>query len=115
MDRADIGNAKVAGFETDNHLSRTQFSTVVSLFYVGYIICQPIGGVLIRYLETYLLLGLANIFWGICTIMLLFSKSMVLPGILRVFVGAAEGLTQINNIFLTMWYTREEIAVRTGL
>lgn len=115
MDRADIGNARIAGFEKDNHLTATQFSTVVSLFYVGYIICQPIGGLLIRKIETYLLLGMANIVWGILTIMLMFSKSMVLPGILRVFIGAAEGLTQINNVFLTMWYTRREIAVRTGI
>ena len=115
MDRSDIGNAKVAGFQVDNNLSATQFSAVVSLFYAGYITCQPIGGILIQYVEAYLLLGVANISWGICTIMLLFSNGMVLPGILRVLVGAAEGLTQINNVFLTMWYTKDEIAVRTGL
>lgn len=115
MDRGDIGNAKLADFPEDNHLSATQFSTVVSLFYVGYIVFQPIGGIAIRYVETYLLLGLANVAWGIFTIMLMFSKSIVLPGIMRVFIGAAEGLVQINNVFLTMWYTRREIAVRTGI
>ncbi|KAJ5083477.1 hypothetical protein N7456_012904 [Penicillium angulare] len=115
MDRSDIGNAKIAGFKKDNHLSATQFSTTVSLFYAGYIVCQPIGGLLIQFVEAFLLLGIANIAWGICTIMLLFSKGMVLPGILRVLIGATEGLTQINTVFLTMWYTKDEIAVRTGL
>ena len=115
MDRSDIGNAKVAGFDTDNHLSATQFSTVVSLFYLGYILFQPIGGYAIRYIQPYFLLGFANISWGIMTIVLMFSEGIVLPGIMRVFIGAAEGLTQINNIFLTMWYTQHEIATRTGI
>lgn len=115
MDRSDIGNARLAGFKKDNHLSAIQFSTVVSMFHVGSIVCQPVGGLLIRFVEAYLLLGFANIAWGICTIMLLFSSSVVLPSILRVLIGAAEGLTQINTVFITMWYTKEEIATRTGL
>lgn len=115
MDRGDIGNAEIAGFKTDNNLTDKQYSTVVSLFYVGYVLFQPIGGLLITKIEAYKLLAAANVFWGILTIMLMFSKSIILPGILRVFIGAAEGLTQINNVFLTMWYTKEEMAVRTGI
>lgn len=105
----------MAGFARDNHLTPTQFSSVISFFYIGYIICQPVGSLAIRRVETYLLLGLANISWGIMTIMLLFSRGFALPATLRVFIGAAEGLTQINNVFLTMWYTQHEIATRTGI
>ncbi|KAJ5953307.1 MFS general substrate transporter [Penicillium verhagenii] len=115
MDRSDIGNAKLAGFSKDNHLSAIQFSVVVSMFQVGAILCQPVGGLLIlRYIEAYLLLGFGNIFWGICTVMLIFSTGMILPSILRILIGIAEGLTQVNIIFLTMWYTKEEMATRTG-
>lgn len=115
MDKVDIGNAKVAGFATDNHLSATQFSAVVSMFYVGYIVFQPFAGVLILWVEPWLLLGLANMTWGLFTVLTIFSTNMVLPSILRVFIGVAEALANINNIFLTMWYTKEEIGLRTGI
>lgn len=115
MDRGDVGNAKLAGFQTDNHLSNVEFSTVVSLFYVGYIIFQPIGGLSIRWLEPYLILGVANIAWGAATILMITSKNMVAPSILRVVIGAAEGITETNGVYLTMWYTPQEYAVRAGI
>jgi hypothetical protein len=37
MDRNDIGNAKLAGFQTDNHLTNLNYSTVVAVFYAGYV------------------------------------------------------------------------------
>ena len=37
MDRNDIGNAKLAGFQTDNHLTNLGYSTVVAVFYAGYV------------------------------------------------------------------------------
>ena len=115
MDRGDVGNAKLAGFQTDNHLSNVDFSTVVAIFYVGYIIFQPIGGLTIRWFEPYLILGLANMVWGAATILMMTSKNIVAPCILRVVIGAAEGITEINGIYLTMWYTPKEYAVRAGI
>lgn len=52
--------------------------------------------------------------WGVATIMMIFSKSIVLPSLMRVVIGGAEGITQVNSVFLTMWYTPREYAVRTG-
>lgn len=37
MDRNDIGNAKLAGFQTDNHLTNLDYSTIVAVFYAGYV------------------------------------------------------------------------------
>jgi MFS family permease len=115
MDCSDIGNAKVAGFTTDNNLSSIQFSTIVSTFHAGYVIFQPIGALSIRLIPPYILLGCANVAWGICTCLMALSTSILLPSILRVLVGAAEGLTEVNVLFLTLWYTHEEYAVRTGI
>ncbi|CZR69997.1 uncharacterized protein PAC_19898 [Phialocephala subalpina] len=114
MDRNDIGNAKLAGFQTDNHLTNLGYSTVVAVFYAGYIPFQLVGGLGIRKVQPYIQLGLANIVWGIASIMMLFSKSIILPSLMRVLIGAAEGITQVNSVFLTMWYTPREYAVRTG-
>lgn len=115
MDRSDIGNAKIAGFQMAIGADAKQYSTIVSLFYVGYLVAQPVGSVLIGHVETWAILGCCNVAWGFMTIMLLFSKSTVLPSALRVFIGVSEGLVQINNVFLTLWYTHEEIAIRTGI
>ncbi|OKL63314.1 hypothetical protein UA08_01807 [Talaromyces atroroseus] len=115
MDRGDLGNAKLSGFQADNHLSNVDFSTVLAIFYVGYIIFQPIGGLSIRWFEPYLILGLANMVWGAATILMMTSKNMLAPSILRIIIGAAEGITEINGVYLTMWYTPREYAVRAGI
>ncbi|PWN89498.1 MFS general substrate transporter [Acaromyces ingoldii] len=115
MDRSDIGNAKIAGFQKAIHASNLQYASIVSFFYIGYLVMQPVGSLLIGYVETWAILGAANMFWGTMTCLLLLSRNDVLPRVLRVLIGASEGLVQINNVFLTLWYTHEEIATRTGI
>ncbi|KAG5652486.1 hypothetical protein H0H81_004842 [Sphagnurus paluster] len=40
LDRANIGNAKIGGMERDLHLSSTQYSVVLLLFFVSYVIFE---------------------------------------------------------------------------
>ncbi|KAL2840393.1 hypothetical protein BJY01DRAFT_250015 [Aspergillus pseudoustus] len=49
--------------------------------------------------------------WGAATILMMTSKDMVAPSFLRVVIGAAEGIPEINGVCLTLWYTSEEYAL----
>lgn len=50
MGRSDIGNANIAGMGVDLNLTPGRYSTVSSLFLVGYIVFQPAGTLLLRLL-----------------------------------------------------------------
>lgn len=40
IDRANIGNAKLAGFETDLGLQGYDYNTILSVFYISYILFE---------------------------------------------------------------------------
>lgn len=48
LDRASIGNAKVAGLETDLQLKPGHFNTALSIFYVGYILGEIPANMAVR-------------------------------------------------------------------
>ena len=39
IDRANIGNAKIEGIEADLGLTPKQYQIVLSIFFIGYILC----------------------------------------------------------------------------
>ncbi|KAJ3910264.1 hypothetical protein F5879DRAFT_917792 [Lentinula edodes] len=40
IDRSNVGNARIAGLETDTHLHGNQFNTVLAVFYVSYMLVE---------------------------------------------------------------------------
>jgi sugar phosphate permease len=67
QDRGDLANAAVAGMSEDLALTAGQLATCVSLFYVGYIVFQFPGDVLLRKITPPIQLGVAMITWGLLT------------------------------------------------
>ena len=65
MDRADIGNAQIAGMEKDLHATPSQWAKVVSLFYVGFIVGQPFGTWFLRMLTPPVIFGVGVTGWGV--------------------------------------------------
>jgi len=47
MDRANLGNANIAGLTTDLKLSSNQFSLAIVTYYFGYIVCAPIATIIL--------------------------------------------------------------------
>lgn len=68
VDRANIGNAKIEGMNEDLGLSSTQYNTVLSIFFVTYIIFEmPSNYVLDKFFfaRPELWLGIITVGWGI--------------------------------------------------
>jgi hypothetical protein len=65
MDRSDIGNAQVAGMQKAIGASAQEWTLVAALFYLGYIVSQPIGTLYLRSLSPPNLFAFACCLWGV--------------------------------------------------
>jgi hypothetical protein len=51
LDRANIGNAKIAGLTHDLNLSTSQFNATLTIFFVSYSVFEPLTNVLLKRLR----------------------------------------------------------------
>ncbi|KAL8408935.1 hypothetical protein RB594_007395 [Gaeumannomyces avenae] len=116
LDRINVSNARLAGLQEDCHMSDTEWNAGISAFYIGYLLGQLPGN---------LLLSKVNPGWFLATVMLLWSAgtlcmaSITTPwafALCRCFVGFAEapffpGITLMTS----SWYTKEENPLRMAI
>ncbi|CAK7237343.1 hypothetical protein SBRCBS47491_009943 [Sporothrix bragantina] len=114
LDRGAISFAETAGMKEDLGISTHKFSTVVSLFYVGYIVFQMPGDLLMKKITPPIQLGAALISWGTFTALSCVAKNYSQIAGLRFLIGVGEAFLQAAPIYLTLWYRREEFATRSG-
>ncbi len=70
LDRANIGNAKIAGLSTDLRLSTSQFNATLTIFFVSYSVFEPLTNILLKKLRP-------SIFLPILMCVFLFIPSML--------------------------------------
>lgn len=116
MDKTILSSASVFGLKDDTHLVGQQYSWVSSVFYFGYFFWEYPTTWLIQKLPVGKYVGINTLFWG-CVVA--FTAACTNYGGLvtvRFFLGVAEATTSPAFVYLTsMWYTRSEIPVRTGI
>ncbi|KAI0198960.1 high-affinity nicotinic acid transporter-like protein [Astrocystis sublimbata] len=115
IDRANIGNVRVAGLPEEIGASTQQFGTAVSIFFATYVAFEVPAVLLVkRYQPRYVLTALCVI-WSVTTIA---NGLIVNVGGLyacRLVLGLCEGgLFPSLNMYLTLVYKRDEIAKRTS-
>ncbi|KAG0693092.1 major facilitator superfamily domain-containing protein [Suillus ampliporus] len=117
IDRSNVNNARLQGFERDLHLHGTQYATVLSILYVGYIIMQVPGNMFLHWL------GRPSIFipscmavWGAISVLTGITKNYTDVLVVRFFLGFVEAPFFPGVLFLvSKWYKRDESALRTSL
>jgi len=115
LDRANIGNVKVAKMPEDIHASDSQFATAISIFYVTYVLLESVWAVLMKKLTPRNILTGLCIVWSLTTIFTGFIQSVPALYATRLILGACEaGLFPCLNLYLTMVYRREEQAKRVS-
>ncbi|KAG2365501.1 hypothetical protein BDR07DRAFT_1398761 [Suillus spraguei] len=71
IDRTNISNARLQGFEKDLHLHGQQYATTLSIAYVGYIIMQVPGNMFMHWLERpSIILPSCMLTWGIISVLI---------------------------------------------
>ncbi|KAL2863343.1 major facilitator superfamily domain-containing protein [Aspergillus lucknowensis] len=116
LDRANIGNAKTGGLEDDFGLSSSQYSIIVLLFFVSYLIFEvPANMILTRVRPSVFLPGLGLV-WGTFAALMGATQNWSQLAGMRFLLGFAEaGFAPGCAFFLSSWYRRYELATRYAL
>ncbi|KAG1779541.1 major facilitator superfamily domain-containing protein [Suillus placidus] len=108
IDRTNISNARLQGFEKDLHLHGQQYATTLSILFVGYITMQVPGNMVLHWLEKpSIIIPSCMLAWG-----------TIYTGVVvaRLFLGFAEAPFLPGVVFLiSKWYKRDEVALRIAL
>ncbi|KAH7401295.1 major facilitator superfamily domain-containing protein [Pyrenochaeta sp. MPI-SDFR-AT-0127] len=116
IDRANIGNARLAGFERDLKLKGYDYNTVLSIFYVGYILFEIPATMCCKIMGPGWFLPLTTVGFGVCSIATAFVKTRAQVCAVRFLLGIFEaGLMPGCAYYLSRWYRRAEYSFRLGM
>ncbi|KAF2659562.1 MFS general substrate transporter [Lophiostoma macrostomum CBS 122681] len=116
IDRANIGNAKLAGLEKDLHLLGYDYNAVLSIFYISYIVCEIPANMCCKWIGPGWFIPATSLGFGICSLGTAFvhSKSAIMG--VRFMLGVFEaGMLPGIAYYLSRWYRRSELAFRLSL
>lgn len=116
LDRINVSNARLAGMQSDLHMSDTVWSAGISLFYVGYIISQVPANVLIARGKPSIIFPSLMLVWSAVTICMPALSSGWAFCLCRFLVGFAEGpFVPAVSLLTSSWYTKKESPLRMGI
>ncbi|KAK4689352.1 hypothetical protein P7C73_g766, partial [Tremellales sp. Uapishka_1] len=117
LDRNNIGAARLKGLQKDLHLTDTQYSTCLSILYVGYILMQvPSNMIVNKISRPSIYIGTAMLLWGMistCSGVVTSFGGMIAVRFMLGFVEAA--FLPGALLILSKWYTRRELTKRNAL
>ncbi|TYJ55252.1 hypothetical protein B9479_004082 [Cryptococcus floricola] len=116
LDRANIGNAKTGGLEEDFNLTSQQYSIVLLVFFISYVLFEiPSNLFIARARPSIYLSGLCIIWGGVAAAMAAATNWKALAGI-RFALGVIEaGFAPGVAFYLSSWYKRYELASRFSI
>ncbi|WVF68217.1 hypothetical protein IAT40_002982 [Kwoniella sp. CBS 6097] len=116
LDRANVGNAKTGGLEKHMNLTSDQYSIVLLVFFISYVVFEIPSNLLIARVRPSLYLsGLCIIWGGVAALMGATHNYQQLAGV-RFALGILEaGFAPGVAFYLSSWYKRYELASRFSL
>ncbi|EOO00178.1 putative nicotinamide mononucleotide permease protein [Phaeoacremonium minimum UCRPA7] len=113
LDRANIGNAKTGGLQSDFGLTSSQYSIIVLAFFISYLVFEvPANMILTRVRPSVFLPGLGLV-WGTFAALMGATQNWSQVAGLRFLLGFAEaGFAPGCAFFLSSWYRKYELATR---
>ncbi|KDR77102.1 hypothetical protein GALMADRAFT_428725 [Galerina marginata CBS 339.88] len=116
LDRANIGNARVAGLQKGLHMTDRQYQIAVTTTYVPYILAELPSNLLLRRIGPNILMPTILTIWGV--IVTLQGLITTFHGLIaaRFFLGLVEGpMFPGIVLYLSGFYTREELSLRIAI
>ncbi|KAI9265255.1 major facilitator superfamily domain-containing protein [Phascolomyces articulosus] len=90
LDRANIGNATLAGIQEDLQISAAQLSSIISAFYITYILFEVPSNMILKQTSAVIWLSSIMLIWGTITLVMGFITSFTGMLIARLLLGMAE-------------------------
>ncbi|KAF2816652.1 pantothenate transporter liz1 [Mytilinidion resinicola] len=117
LDRNNIAAVRLAGLQDELDLSSTQYQTVISILFVGYILMQiPSNLFLNKIGKPAIYLPSCMVAWGIISGSTAGCHNFAGLIVIRFFLGFVEAAYFPGCLFyLSAWYTRKELGLRTAI
>ncbi|KAL0933880.1 major facilitator superfamily transporter [Colletotrichum truncatum] len=116
IDRANIGNARIAGLEKDLGMKGYDYNGTLSVFYISYIIFEIPSNILCKLVGPGWFLPLITLLFGICSVGTAFVNTVPQAMGVRFLLGIFEaGMLPGIAYYLSRWYRRAELAFRLSL
>ncbi|WWD19496.1 hypothetical protein CI109_103957 [Kwoniella shandongensis] len=117
LDRNNISAARLKGLQADLNLTDTQYSTCLSILYVGYILMQiPSNMLMNRISRPSWFIGAAMLIWGMISTCSGVTTSFGGMVATRFMLGFVEAVFLPGALLiLSKWYTRRELTLRNAI
>ncbi|OQN95807.1 hypothetical protein B0A48_18092 [Cryoendolithus antarcticus] len=116
IDRANIGNAKLAGLEKELHMAGYDYNIVLSCFYISYILFEIPANMLCKKIGPGWFIPGTTLLFGICSFGTAFVHNFSAMCGVRFVLGIFEaGMLPGIAYYLSRWYRRSELAFRLSL
>ncbi|PMD37544.1 putative MFS transporter [Hyaloscypha variabilis F] len=116
IDRANIGNAKIAGLSKDLKLGGYDYNRILSVFYISYILFEIPSNMVCKLVGPGWFIPSISLGFGICSICTAFVHNIHSASAVRFLLGMFEaGMMPGIAYYLSRWYRRSELAFRLSL
>ena len=115
LDRTNIGNARLFGLEEELGLTGDQYQVAVAVLFVPYVLIEVPSNLILKKFRPSRWLSFITASWGIVSTMTGVVQSYGGLIATRLLLGLLEGgLLPGLTVYLTLFYTKKEIALRIG-
>ncbi|CAE7028183.1 hypothetical protein CFE70_004052 [Pyrenophora teres f. teres 0-1] len=116
IDRANIGNARLAGFEKDLKLKHYDYNIVLSMFYISYIVFEIPSNMCCKWVGPGWFIPAISLCFGLTSVGMAFVTDMSSACGVRFLLGIFEaGMLPGIAYYMSRWYRRSELALRLAL
>ncbi|KAJ4311435.1 hypothetical protein N0V94_007948 [Neodidymelliopsis sp. IMI 364377] len=116
IDRANIGNARLAGLEKDLKMTGYDYNKVLSVFYISYIVFEIPSNIACKWIGPGWFIPGISLCFGIASLGTAFVHDVHSICGVRFVLGIFEaGMLPGIAYFLSRWYRRSELAFRLSL
>ncbi|ROT36166.1 MFS general substrate transporter [Sodiomyces alkalinus F11] len=116
IDRANIGNARIAGMEQDLQLEGFDYNVILSVFYISYIIFEIPCNIFCKWIGPGWFIPGTSLAFGLISIFTAFVQTQAQMSAIRFLLGIFEaGMLPGIAYYLSRWYQRAELTFRLSL
>ncbi|KAH5578436.1 hypothetical protein HBI24_162670 [Parastagonospora nodorum] len=116
IDRANIGNARLAGLEKDLGLTGYDYNAVLSIFYISYILFEIPSNMACKWIGPGWFIPITTLCFGIASIGTAFVHNIHTISVVRFILGIFEaGMLPGIAYYMSRFYRRSELAFRLSL
>ncbi|KAF9237555.1 MFS general substrate transporter [Melanogaster broomeanus] len=116
LDRANVGNAKVAGMSTDLNLIGFRYNIAAAVFFILYSLAEVPSNIALKLFRPSRWIPTIMVAWGLVMTLMCLVNSYQGLIVARIFLGLTEaGLFPGVTYYISLWYPRGERSMRIAI